>query len=459
LKEDMGKTVHIANAAGFWGDDPDAPARLLRQAQDVHYLTLDYLAEVSMSILARQMQKDPATGYAGDFLHVMRALAPLFQSGRKFRVITNAGGLNPRACAAACASILREANCHGLRIAAIDGDDVLPLIRNRIAARDDTSLKHLESGKPIANITERLVTANAYMGAAPIVEALKQNADMVITGRVADPSLTVGPAIAEFDWEPDDYSKIAGATVAGHLIECGTQGTGGISTDWLSIPDASNIGFPIVEISPDGSCVITKPPITGGRVSVETVKEQLVYELGDPNQYLSPDATASFLTLKITQVGPDRVRVSGATGSAPPSTLKVSATYRAGYRAVGMLTVVGPNAVEKARRCGEMILQQLTRLDCAPQRSRVECLGAGDATPMVSDTQPPEVVLRIAVADERKYVLEKFRNLIAPLITAGPQGTTGYADIARPQIHEVFGYWPALVPRQDVTPRIEILET
>jgi hypothetical protein len=456
----MGKVVRIANAAGFWGDDPAAPARLLRQAPDIQYLTLDYLAEVSMSILARQMNADPTTGFAGDFLDVMRSLTPIIKKGQHFRIVTNAGGLNPRGCAAACQKILRDAGVSGLRIAAVDGDNVLPYIRDQLASGNDALLRHLDSGQPITGIADRLTTANAYVGAAPIVEALQQNADIIITGRVADPSLTVGPVIAEFGWKADDYSRIAGATVAGHLIECGTQVTGGISTDWLDIPDAAHIGFPIAEISDDGSCVITKPPNTGGRVTLETVKEQLVYELGDPGAYLSPDATVSFLTLNVAEIGTDRIRVSGAAGSPPPSNYKISATYRAGYRAVALLTIVGTDAAAKARRCGEIVLQRLVDADCTPQRSRIECLGTGDAAPGISPRiDAPEVILRIAVADERRHILEQFHTLIAPLITAGPQGTTGYADTARPQIHEVFGYWPALVPRQAVVPRIEILET
>jgi hypothetical protein len=263
----------------------------------------------------------------------------------------------------------------------------------------------------------------------------------------------VGPAIFEFGWKADDYSRIAGATVAGHLIECGTQVTGGISTDWLDVPDAGHIGFPIAEISEDGSCVITKPPGTGGRVTVETVKEQLVYELGDPAAYLSPDATVSFLTLSVAETGKDRVRVWGASGSPPPPNYKVSATDRTGFRAVGLLTIVGKDAAVKAQRCGEIILQKLGDAGCAPQRSRIECLGGG-----IND-ESAEVVLRVAVVDERRQVLETFRRLIAPMVTAGPPGTTGYADAARPQIHEVFGYWPALVPRQRVSWRIEMLET
>jgi hypothetical protein len=430
------RCVRIGNAAGFWGDDPDAPARLLRDAPDLQYLTLDYLAEVSMSILAGQMQRDPSAGFARDFLDVMQSLAPLFKQRQPVKIVTNAGGLNPSACATECVKILRAAGCKKIMISIVQGDDVLARIRTDCKSE---AFANLETGRPISAVADRLVTANAYLGAQPIAQALRDGADIVITGRVADPSLTVGPAIAEFGWKIDDYMRIAGATVAGHLIECGTQATGGISTDWLSIPDPAHIGFPIAEVYEDGSCVITKPPGTGGCVNQQTIKEQLVYEIGDPSAYLSPDATVSFLSLAVRDDGPDRVRVSGALGKAPPPQYKVSATYRDGFRATGLITIVGRDAQAKARRCGEIVLQRLREAGLAPQRSNVERIG--------DDRQ---VILRISVADQRRAVLEKFRRLIAPLITAGPQGVTGYADVPRPQVREVFGYWPTLITRDRV---------
>ena len=430
------RSVRIGNAAGFWGDDLDAPANLLRAAPDLQYLTLDYLAEVSMSILAGQMQRDPAAGFARDFLDVMQSLTPLLRDGQRVRIVTNAGGLNPIACATACGGILASAGCRKFSIVVVQGDDVLGQIRARC---ESEKFAHLETGQPISTVADRLVTANAYLGAEPIADALRGGADIVITGRVADPSLTVGPAMAEFGWKSDDYQRNAGATVAGHLIECGTQATGGISTDWLEIPDPAHIGFPIAEVFEDGSCVITKPAGTGGRVSEQTIKEQLVYEIGDPAAYLSPDATVSFLSLAVKEQGPDRVRVSGALGKPPPTHFKVSATYRAGYRATSLITIFGGDAIAKARKCGQIVLQRLSEAGFAPQRSNVEYIG-----------DSPQVMLRISVADERRAVVERFRRMIAPLITAGPQGVTGYADVPRPEVREVFGYWPTLIPRDRV---------
>jgi hypothetical protein len=397
-----------------------------------------------MSILAGQMQRDPAAGFARDFLTVMESLTPLLRDGRRVRIVTNAGGLNPTACATACAKILANGGCRKLHIGVVSGDDVLGQIR---ADANSQQFAHMETGQPISTVADRLVTANAYLGAEPIAEALGAGADVVITGRVADPSLTVGPAIAEFGWKSDDYNRIAGATVAGHLIECGTQATGGISTDWLDIPDPAHIGFPIAEVFEDGSCVITKPAGTGGRVREQTIKEQLLYEIGDPAAYLSPDATVSFLSLAVKEQSTDRVRVSGALGKPPPTHFKISATYRAGYRASGLITISGRDAIAKARKCGQIVLQRLSEAGFAPQRSNVEFIG-----------DSPQVMLRISVADERREVLERFRRMIAPLITAGPQGVTGYADVPRPEVREVFGYWPTLIDRDRIKPSVCVKE-
>jgi hypothetical protein len=341
-----------------------------------------------------------------------------------------------------------------MRIGIVTGDDVLPALRD-----NPSGFPHLETGQPLSTVLSSLVTANAYVGASPVIDALSRGADIVITGRVADPSLTVAPAAHHFGWRTDDYDRLAGATVAGHLIECGAQVTGGISTDWLDVPNPADIGYPIAEIANDGSCVITKPPNTGGRVDQPIVKEQLVYEIGDPANYISPDATVSFLSLRLEDDGVDRVRVQGAIGRPPPKTYKVSATYRAGYRASGMLTIFGRDAVTKARRCGEIILARLRQAGFNPPRSRVECLGAGDVAPGATtpNTAATEVVLRVSVYDSRREVVDRFTRELAPLVTGGPQGVTGYAE-GRPAVREVFGYWPTLIDRSAVRTQVDILE-
>ena len=332
---------------------------------------------------------------------------------------------------------------------------MLPLLE-----RDDPSYSNWETKQSISEVRDQLVTANAYVGAEAAAQALAEGADIVVCGRLADPSMAVAPCMHKFGWKATDYDKIAGATVAGHLIECGTQATGGISTDWLRVPDNDRIGFPIVEVSEDGSCVLTKPDGTGGAATVRTVKEQLLYEIGDPGRYLSPDATVSFLNLSVDQIGKNRIRVAGAKGSPPPDTYKVSAAYRAGFRVMGMLTIVGKDAVAKAKRAGEVLLSRLERAGMKPARSIVECLGSGDAVGRVLGGPRPEdlreTVLRICIEDPRKEVCERLASEIAPLVTSGPQGVTGYAE-GRPSVRPVFGYWPCLVKREDVKLRVEVL--
>jgi hypothetical protein len=452
----MADVVRIANTCAFWGDDIEASARTIAQDPNIDYLTLDYLAEVSMSILAKLKQRDPQAGYAADFLEVIASLIPAWKAGGKFKLITNAGGLNPQGCGRACAKLLRDAQLTGMKVAMVSGDDVLPAIVARPLA---TVFNHLESGLSIASEMDRIVTANAYIGAAPIVDALHRDADIVMTGRVADPSLTVAPCIVHFGWDETEFDKLAGATVAGHLIECGTQVTGGISTDWMQI-NATNVGFPIVEVSADGSCIVTKSAGTGGAVNEWTVKEQLLYELGDPGQYLSPDVTASFLTLAVEDLGHDRVRVRGATGQPPPTTLKVSATLRAGYRASATLTIAGRDAVAKARRAGEIVLQKLRDAGKAPSKFNIECLGSGDVAPGVLPRRDDltETVLRLTASDPDRAVVERFAKMLVPLVTAGPQGTTGYFD-GRPTVREVFEYWPCLIDRSLVRPKVEIVNS
>lgn len=445
-----GSIIRIANAQAFWGDSTDAAATLLAQAPNIDYLTLDYLAEVTMSILARQKQKDPTLGYARDFVDVVRSLIPTWASGSRLKIVTNAGGLNPIACAKQVASVLQHAGLTNLNVYSISGDDVFETIKSD---PNRTEYYHLETQHPLTDILPKLTTANAYIGAQPIVGALQLGAHIVITGRIADPSMVVGPCMHEFSWGRDEYDKLAGATIAGHLIECGTQVTGGISTDWMSIPDPHRIGFPIVEVSADGSTVVTKPENTAGSVSLRTVKEQLLYEIGDPENYISPDAIVSFLGLKLDDLGNNRVSICGASGRSPTHFYKVTGTYRAGYRATGTLTVIGRDAVAKARRAGEVIEQKLIACGLAPQHFNIECIGCGDTMPGVLPRRDDlfETVLRVGVLDERKEVAEKFAKELIPLVTSGPQGTTGYFD-GRPTVREVFGYWPCLMQRSKVIP-------
>jgi hypothetical protein len=442
----MPKTITIGNAQGFWGDSPDAPARLLRQQPDLDYLTLDYLAEVSMSILALQWSRDPEAGYARDSLGVLDQIVPLWKTGNRTRIVCNAGGLNPAGCAAACIALLEAAGLKK-RVGIVTGDNVLPQLRADPAC--DT-FRNLETGEPLSAVLDSMVTANAYISAAPVAEALAFGADIVVTGRVADPSLTVGIAMHAFGWRADDYDKLAAATVAGHILECGTQACGGISTRWLDLPDPANLGFPVIELSEDGGIVVTKPAGTGGEVSEWTVKEQLLYEIGDPRNYLSPDCRVDFTSLRVDEIGKDRVRVSGARGSAPTDSYKVSATFRDGYWAQGTLTIFGRDAVEKARRCGEIIFERLRQAGYEYPRKNIECLGANACAPgVLPEPALLETVLRVSAAHPDKAAIERFAKEIAPLVTSGPQGTTGYSG-GRPKPTPVFGYWPCLIARNRV---------
>jgi hypothetical protein len=454
----MSGSVRIGNACGFWGDRLDAAAEMLTLEPDLDFLTLDFLAEVSMSILALQRSRDPEAGWPQDVVQVVRSIAPYWQNGGRCRIITNAGGLNPLGCARACLEALQQAGCTGRTVAAVSGDDVLALLQSPQA--DGEGLRNLDTGRPIAEVRQRLMTANAYLGAQPIVEALARGADLVIAGRVADPSLTVAACVYRFAWPEDDWDRLAGATVAGHLIECGTQVTGGIATDWLRVPEVNRCGFPVAEVAEDGSCLITKPRGTGGRVCGDSVKEQLLYEIADPDNYLSPDVTVSFLALAVEDQGDDRVRVSGAQGRPASPTYKVGATWQDGFRAQGQLTIYGADAVAKARRAGEAVLQRLNRDGVCLRESLVECLGAGACRPQGADpavsSELRETVLRIAVADDSREAVERFACEIMPLVTAGPQGTTGYAE-GRPRVHPLFRFWPCLIGRDRIKPQVEIL--
>src|SRR5712691_754497 len=446
----MPEFIRIGNAHGFWGDRLDAAVEMLEREPDLDFITFDFLAEVSMSILAMQRSQDSEAGWPRDVVEVVRSLAPYWRRGGRCRFITNAGGLNPVACAQACQQALAEAGCTDRRIVAVTGDDVLDQLRGDAA--DSPLLRNLDTGDSLACVRDRLVTANAYIGAEPVARALAHGADLVIAGRVADPSLTVAACVESLGWSWSDWNQLAGATVAGHLIECGAQVTGGSSTDWLEMP--------VVAVAADGSFVVTKPRDTGGRVCEQTVKEQLVYEIGDPGNYLSPDVTVSFLSLQVDEVGDNRVRVMGAQGRPAPATYKVSATYQAGFRAQGQLTVFGHDAVSKARRAGQLILERLRRRGVTFRESLVECLGTGACHPRGADEAAAatlrETVLRIAVADDSHAAVERFTRELMPLITSGPPGTTGYAE-GRPSVHPFFRYWPCLIPRDQVTPHVELL--
>ncbi len=467
--------LKIANGAGFLGDNLDAP-RLLVERAEVDYLTLEYLAELTMSILARQREKDPKLGYASDFIEVLQSLLPALKTQPRLKIVTNAGGMNPSACAAVAGKVLQEAGLGDTLIGVVTGDDLLSQLPDLQLA--GCPFENLDTKQPLSELKSPIVCANAYLGAQPISEALAGGARIVITGRVADASLTVGPAMHEFHHSWDHWNLLAGFSVAGHLIECGAQVTGGLFRHWQKL-DLADVGYPIAEITEDGSCIITKPENTGGLVNRHTVTEQLGYEIGDPAHYLTPDVDVDFTTVQIQDVSHNRVAVSGATGQNAPSNYKVSLAYQDGFTAAGQLLVYGNDCVAKAHACAEIIFKRLQSAGLTFDNKLIECLGAGNAVSVgLQELQATEektearnlqsqssasadgcatreVVLRIAVQDRRREAVERFTREFAPLITSGPPGLAGYAA-GRPPVRPVYAYWPTLVSKKSVVPKISV---
>ena len=439
------KSIRIANAGGYWGDDLTQFKRQL-ELGPIDYLSLDFLAEVTMSIMQKQRSRDPRAGFARDFVkQVEESLDLLAKHGT--RVITNAGGVNPLACRGA---LLEATQALGkpLDVAAVMGDDLMERLGEMNAA--GVLLDNMEDGAPFAPIRDRISSANAYYGAWPVVEALKSGAQIVVTGRCTDTGITLAPMIHAFDWAPDDWNRLASGIVAGHIVECGAQSTGGNFTDWRGIRDFPGIGYPILEVFPDGSFIMTKHARTGGAVTVRTVKEQLLYEMGDPRGYITPDVVADFATIQLEQAGRDKVRVWGIKGRPAPSSLKVSAAYFDGWKANGTLIISAPDAAAKAKAFAKLFWDRLGLKFAATHTELVghsACWG-----PLAPASDPPEVLLRLSVRDQDKWKIEAFSKLIPAVILSGPPGVavTG----GRPQLQEVVAYWPALVPRDRVKPRL-----
>ncbi|MBI3207307.1 MAG: DUF1446 domain-containing protein [Candidatus Solibacter usitatus] len=443
--------IRIANGQGFWGDWLEAPVRLVEDGP-IDYLALDYLAEITMSIVQKQKQADANLGYARDFPPLMGRLAARIRE-RGVKVVANAGGVNP----VACAREVRRLAPH-LRVAIVEGDDVFARIDHLIA--NGHAMANMETGEPLAAIRSRILSANAYIGAFPVAEALATGADVVIAGRCTDTALTLAPMIHAFGWREDQWDLLAAGTIAGHIIECGAQCTGGnCQVDWKSIPDFANIGYPIVEAQPDGTFVVTKHQGTGGRVTCDVVKEQLLYELGDPKNYITPDCVADFTTIQLAADGADRVRVSGIRGAPRPAMLKVSISYDWGYKAIGTLVYSWPDALEKARAADGIVRERLQRLGLHFEEIYTEYFGVnachGTAAAVVAD--PAEVQLRIGVRGTDRKSVDRFTRELVPLVLNGPPTATGFGD-GRPPVREVVAYWPALLAREEIRTRVEVVE-
>jgi hypothetical protein len=452
----LDRVVRIAAGQGFWGDWLEAPVRQVEGGQ-IDYLVLDYLAEVTMSILQKQRSRDPAMGYARDFVTQIERILPAI-ADQGVRVVSNAGGVNPRACALAVRAAADRAGVgENIRIALVSGDDLLPELDALVAGGEP--LANMDTGEPISTVRPDVQSANAYLGMRPVVEALDQGANIVITGRVTDTGLTLGPLVHEFGWSFDDWDRIAAGTIAGHILECGAQSSGGnLLRDWRKVKRLEDVGFPIVEATADGAFTVTKHHGTGGVVNVASVTEQLVYEMGDPKDYITPDGVADFTTIRLDQVGKDRVRVSGIGGGPRTPKLKVSVAYSWGWKAVGTLVYAWPDALDKAKAADRVLRKRLKALGLEFEQILTEYVGVDATHGRLAGTPDPEiaeVMLRVGVRSKVRAPVERFTREIAPLVLTGPPSVTGFAG-GRPQVEEIVAYWPALVSRERIEAHVAV---
>ncbi len=445
----MKKTINIANGQGFWGDSVDAPKKLINN-KNLDYLTLDYLAEVTMAIMQKQYHKNTDRGYAHDFVEFASNSADQILENN-IKIITNAGGVNPYACAERIKSKTNDK----LKIAVVEGDNIIDKIDEYI----DSGMKfdNLDNGKDILDIRDKICSANIYIDSFVVAEALKHNPNIVLGGRITDPGLVVGPCLHEFGWQKKDYNKIAAATVAGHILECGAQCTGGNHTRWWEVENFVDIGYPIVSISDSALFDIHKDPKSGGLINKLTVTEQLLYEMGDPRRYLSPDVTVDFTSINLEDNNNNKVFVSNVKGMAPTDTYKVAVNYISGYKANGKLTVTAPYAKEKATKIGQVIIDRLKNNGVIFDDYKIDYIGydSCSAQSLPVNDSSNEITVSISVKDKVRGKIERFAKEIAPLITNGPPGITGFAG-GRPKVQEVISYWPTLISKDIVKTNVRM---
>lgn len=449
------KRIKIANAQAFWGDRVDAPIKLVKN-DDIDYLTLDYLAELTMSIMKKQQMKNEQEGYARDFVQLMKTILPVCLE-KNIKVVTNAGGINPESCRQQLIQVGKDLGLTNLKIGVVSGDDLFDSVHD-IHENHQIPFVNLETNQPFSEVSERIASANAYFGAFYIAKALEEGADIVVTGRCTDPSLTLGPLIYEFGWSEEDYDLLAAGTIAGHIIECGAQATGGnFQGGWEDIEDLVNIGYPIVEMESNGDFIITKQKNSGGLVNRATVTEQLLYEIGDPKNYLSPDVIVDFTNIELSEEGNHRVRVVGAKGRKPTDLLKVSMSYEDGYITQGMLSYGWPNPVKKAKKADEIIRERIKELQLDFEEIHSDYIGVngvhGPLSPRM-EQEPVDCVFRIAVRSNNKQDHIRFGMELAPLIL-GPAGLTGFVG-GRPKPSKIVAYWPTLIPKQLVDIQVSV---
>lgn len=445
-------STRIACGAGFWGDYPDATAQLLEHGE-FDYLQFEYLAEVTMGLLHRLKSRDPNKGYATDFIDwvIEDHLAAILE--KEIRVVTNAGGLNPAGCAEKVLEIAAQQNVD-VDVAIVTGDEITTELQSLHSS--GVSLDHIDTDQAYSQINEQVVAGVTYLGAFPIARALNTGADVVITGRTVDPALTLGPLIHEYNWTQADYDQLAAGIIAGHLIECGTQVTGGnLSKGWEQL-DFANIGYPIADVNEQGTVHITKPSQTGGEVSEATVSEQLVYEIGDPTAYLTPDVSADFTSPDVNQIDNNLVALEGIEGSSPPNTYKVSIHYKDGYKLAGNLLYSRPDALAKARKAADILQNRIDTLELEIPETTAEFVGHNATHGPLAPKQENynEIMLRFAAWSENKADLRRFGMEFAPLSLAGPPSVAGLTDTGRPTPQKVINAWPALIPKTAVEPEV-----
>lgn len=447
-------TIKIGGACGFWGDSSLGTEQLLK-VPGIQYITYDYLAELTLAIMAGMRMKNPEHGYALDFIDLMKKTLPAAKS-KGIKIIANAGGLNPAGCAAALQQAMIEAG-HTIRIGVVSGDDATGTLGQ--LRKDGVELRDQHSSQAAPPF---FLTANAYLGAFPIAAALDAGADIVITGRVVDSAMVLGALVHEFKWQTTDLNPLAQGSLAGHIVECGAQATGGLFTDWQQVPDWANIGYPIVEVAADGSFELSKPEGTGGLVNKAVATEQLLYEIHDPANYALPDVVCDFTTVNIEETGPNRVRIYGATGKAPSELYKVCATYPEGFRCIGMLSIVGFDAHAKAKRTGETILER-TRAMFKRQgladytRTSIEIIGSEtDLGPHAQVRLGHEAMMRIAITHSDKKAATIFSREIAPAGTSYAPGTSGNFGMGRPNVTPLVKMFSCFVPKNMQTAIVQV---
>ncbi len=446
----MKKKIRIGNAGGYWGDDLTALKRQL-SGGPLDYITMDFLAEITMSILQRQQQKNPELGYAGDFLDQIRECLPLIVK-KKVTVISSAGGINPVGLGKKIIEIAREQGIK-IKVGVVHGDNIMDDIDSLLAKGE--KFTNMDSGEKFLKVRDKVTSANVYLGAEPVVKALQEGCQIIVTGRVTDTGITLAPMIFEFGWKSDDWNKIAAGIVAGHIIECGTQSSGGNITDWTDVKTYDNIGYPIVEMETSGEFTVTKHKNTGGLVSEKTVKEQLVYEMGDPSNYITPDGVARFDSIELKDQGKNRVRISGIKGEPLTELFKISMSYNDGWKASGGILISGPDTYHKAKVAAAAFWK---RLGLKFEQTRTDMIGSGSIWPKsLESPETNEIILQFGVRDQNKNKITEFGKLLSSLILSGPSGMAVISG--RPRPSQVVAYWPALMKRDNATCKVLTLDS